>query len=297
MRLISRLAGSLLTVTCLLIGAPSHAAGSADIKAVRYPAWVENGERKTPLVPGMQIKPSDIVVSGEDARILFSLPDGSEMRLGQKARLSIGRIEASKTPSGTDLDMGLSLLAGHFRYASNALGKLTGKRKLELRLTTATIGIRGTDYWAMTDQEHDAVCLFEGAVDVQTQEKEAIALDKPTAFWVRYFDKPTQPPGNASAAQLAEFLGWVELAPGSGVAIGNGRWRLIAGAEKTADTAQALGKSLREQGFPARVSKSSGLHEVRIDRFATRADAEAQLKKLEAHGGLLGSEPKVVLTR
>ena len=297
MRLVSRLAGLLLTVPCLLIGAVSHAAGTADIKAVRYPAWVENGDRKTPLVPGMQIKPTDTVVSGEDARILFNLPDGSEMRLGQNARLSVGRIEASKTPGGMDLEMGLSLLAGHFRYASSALSKLTGKRKMDLKLSTATIGIRGTDYWAMTDKEHDAVCLFEGAVDVQTQEKDAIALDKPTAFWVRYFDKPTQPPGNATAAQLAQFLGWVELAPGSGVAIAGGRWRLVAGAEKTTDVAGLLGKALREQGYPASVSKRFGLHEVHIDHLATRADAEALLKQLQSRSGLLGSEPKVVLTR
>ena len=295
MRMLPRCSG-ILFAACLLASTQAQAS-SIEVKAVRYPAWVENGGRKTPLQPGMQARASDVVASGEDARILFSLADGSEVRLGQNARLSIGRIDIVQTGGGVDLDMGLSLLAGHFRYAATTLSKLTNRRKLDLQLSTSTIGIRGTDYWAMTDKEHDAVCLFEGAVEVQTQEKESITLDQPTAFWIRYFDKPAQAPGNATAAQLAQFLGWVELAPGSGVAIADGRWRLIAGVEKNRAAAAALSKDLRERGYPALVVKRTGQYEVRLDKFASRADAEAQMKKLQAQSGLLGSEPKVVLTR
>lgn len=295
MRMLPRCARALLAV-CLLASIPAQA-GSIEAKAVRYPAWVEHGERRTPLQPGMHLRAADVVASGPDARVLLSLPDGSEIRLGQHARLSIDRVDVAQAAGGVDLNMGLALLTGHFRYAASTLAKLTNRRKLDLKLSTATIGIRGTDYWAMTDKEHDAVCLFEGAVDVQTQEQESILLDKPTAFWLRYFDKPAQPPGNASAAQLAQFLGWVELAPGSGVAIADGRWRLIAGAEKNRQDAEALSKGLREQGYPAVLVKHAGLHEVRLNKFATRADAEALLKKLQTQAGLLGSEPRVLLTR
>lgn len=295
MRMLSRCAGMLFAV--YLLASAQAQASSIEVKAVRYPAWVENGDRKTPLQPGMQARASDLVATGEDARILFSLADGSEVRLGQNARLRIGRIDIVHAGGGVDLDMGLSLLVGHFRYAATTLSKLANRRKLDLQLSTSTIGIRGTDYWAMTDKEHDAVCLFEGAVEVQTQEKENITLDQPTAFWIRYFDKPAQAPGNATAAQLAQFLGWVELAPGSGVAIADGRWRLIVGAEKKRADAVALSKGLRAQGYPTVVVKRTGEYEVRLDKFASRADAEAQLKKLQAQGGMLGNEPRVVLTR
>jgi len=287
---------SVLFAVHLLAGAAAYAA-SIEVKAVRYPAWVENGGRKTPLQPGMHARTGDLVSSGEDARILFRLADGSEVRLGQNARLAVRHIDVARAGGGVDLDMGLALLEGHFRYAATTLSKLNNRRKLDLKLSTSTIGIRGTDYWAMTDKEHDAVCLFEGAVEVLTQEQERITLDQPTAFWIRYFGKPAQTPGNATAAQLAQFLGWVELAPGSGVAIADGRWRLLAGAEKKRSDAVALSKRLRERGYPALVVKHAGLHEVRLDKFASRADAEALLKKLQAQGDLLGSEPKAVLTR
>jgi hypothetical protein len=297
MSLAHRFVSLLLITASLSFSALLYAANTAEVKAIRYPAWTEVAGQKIPLSPGMLVRPGEQIVSGDDARVLFGLPDGSEMKLGQKASLRISRLETSSVPGGTDMDMGLSLLAGKFRYAAGAIAKLTGKRKVDLKLSTATIGIRGTDYWAMTDKEHDAVCLFEGKVEVLTQEQESVALDKPTAFWVRFFDKPAQAPGNATAAELAQFLGWVEIAPGTGVAVEGGRWRLIAGAEQTVREAQSLSKALQEQGYPALVAKSYGLYEVRINELATRADAEALLKKLQTAGNLLGSEPKVVVTR
>jgi hypothetical protein len=297
-RSINRVLRGLLAVSFLLLSSAIHAApNGADVKAIRYPAWIEQNGQKIPLAPGMAIHAADAVVSGDDARVLFELPDGSEMKLGQKARFSISKLATTSVPGGVNMDVGLSLLVGRFRYATSAISKLTSKRNVTLKLSTATIGIRGTDFWAMTDKERDAACLFEGKIEVATAEQEIVPLDKPTAFWNHYFDKPPQPAGNATAEELAQFLGWVEIAPGTGVAVQGGRWRLIAGAEKNAGDAQALGKALREQGYPAIIMKNYGLHEVRINQFATRADAEAQLKKLQALPGLVGNDPKIIVTR
>lgn len=290
----------LLAFNLILLFSPLlHAAGlsGAEVKAVRYPVWLESAEQKTPLTPGMRVRAADTIVTGKEARLLLTLPDGSEIKLGQLARLEINRLESKQRADGLDMQAALNLLQGHFRYVAGALTKLTSKRQLDLRLSTATIGIRGTDYWAMRDEQHDAVCLFEGAVDVRTQDQGVIALEQPSAFWVRYFDQPAQAPGNASAAQLAQFLGWIEVAPGSGVAIHNGRWRLLAGIEARVADARALKQVLYALGYPASVVKSGSNYEVQIDHFASRADAEAQLKRLQAEGGLLGTNPKVMLAR
>lgn len=268
-----------------------------EVKAVRYPAWIEQGTQIVPVQPGTQLRPGDVLASGDDARVLMVMPDGSEMKLGQKARFSITHLESTEVPGGTHIEAALNLMAGRFRYATTALSKLTGKRSMELKVSTATIGIRGTDFWALTDNERDAVCLFEGKVDVLTQEQEVVTLDKPTAFWNRYFDKPAQAAGNASAEELVQFLGWVEIAPGTGVAVNNGRWRLLAGNEKTAAQAHALATVLRTKGYPAVVVRNYGLYEVRLNQLATRADASALQKKLEAQSGLLGTDPKIVVTR
>ena len=52
------------------------------------------------------------------------------------------------------------------------------------------MGIRGTDFWSMTDAEHDAVCLFEVHVAVQRDARPDIALTQPGAFWVTYTGQP-----------------------------------------------------------------------------------------------------------
>ena len=164
-------------------------------------------------------------------------------------------------------------------------------------MSTATIGVRGTDYWAMTDAAHDAVCVFDGKVEVATQDQGLINLDQPTAFWARFFDKPAQPAGNATPAELARFIASVEPVPGNGVAIVNGRWRVIAAETDKLGEARDLTTKLRDAGYPAEVAKNRGKYEVRINLFATRADAEASLKRLSAESGLTGTEAKVVAAR
>lgn len=85
----------------------------------------------------------------------------------------------------------LRLIAGVFRYATDYTSKALGnRRELNLKLSTATVGIRGTDFWSMTDAEHDAVCLFEVHVAVQRDARPDIALTEPGAFWVTYTGQP-----------------------------------------------------------------------------------------------------------
>ena len=59
----------------------------------------------------------------------------------------------------------LKLLDGFFRFATTAVAKAVGDRTINVTLRTATVGIRGTDFWSMTDEEHDAACIFQGRID------------------------------------------------------------------------------------------------------------------------------------
>lgn len=291
---------SLVTVCSLLLLAAPHAqaaAPAASIAAVQYPAWLERNGQREPLAPGDTVRTNDSLISGPNARILVILRDGSEIRLGGGSQFLLEKLQVSSSPAGTDVNASLKLLQGFFRYTSSALGKLSGKRKIDLQVKTATIGIRGTDYWAMTDAEHDAVCVFEGKVEVATQDQGAILLDQPTAFWARHFAQAPAPAGIASPPELARFIASVEPGAGSGVAIIDGRWRVVAAAETALATAREISKTLRQAGYPALIVKADGRHEVRINAFATRADAEAVLKVLGSQPGLSGSNAKVIATR
>ena len=291
-----RFARLLIASLVLATASLAHAA-SADVQAVQYPAWLERNGQKTPLSPGDGLRGGDIVLGGDDSRILLGMTDGAQIKLGGNSRFTIEKLNIQTRAGNTTVDAGFKLAEGFFRYSSSVLGKLSGKRSIDLTVRTATIGIRGTDYWAMTDVEHDAVCVFDGKVEVATKDQGTISLDQPTAFWARFFDKPAAPAGNATPAQLAKFIASVEPTPGNGVAIVNGRWRVLAGELDKQGEARDLAARLREAGYPAEVAKSQGKHEVRINFFATRADAEAALKRLNAQNGLSGNAAKVVAAR
>lgn len=292
-----RRALSLTVLTAVSLFLSPAQAADITVKAVQYPAWVEKDAQKIPLTPGMSLKPQEVVASGKQARVLLTLPDGSEIKLGETSRFKASSLQAKAGAGTNNMEASLQLLTGSFRFATTTLAKLSGQRKVDVQLASATIGLRGTDYWAMVDAEHEAVCLFEGKVEVAHPEQGLIPLDQPTAFWVRYFSKPPQAPGNATAEELKKFLGWVEMQPGNGVAVEKGRWRVVVAAESAAAEAQAINGRLREQGYPSALVKSYGLNEVRISDLATRADAESLLKRLTATPGLTGANSKIVATR
>lgn len=291
-----RFARLLLAGLVLATASLAHAA-SANVQAVQYPAWLERNGQKTPLSPGDGLRGGDILLGGTDSRILIGMSDGAQIKLGGNSRFTIEKLSIQSRAGNTAVDAAFKLAEGFFRYSSSVLGKLSGKRNIDLTVRTATIGIRGTDYWAMTDVEHDAVCVFDGKVEVATKDQGTISLDQPTAFWARFFDKPAAPAGNATPAQLAKFIASVEPEPGKGVAIVNGRWRVLAAELDKQGEARDLATRLREAGYPAEVAKSQGKHEVRINFFATRADAETALKRLGMQAGLSGDGAKVVAAR
>jgi hypothetical protein len=156
------------------------------------------------------------------------MAEGSLVRLGEKTRLGVQRLEVNNADGRIAVRSELKLFDGFFRFATSAVAKVAGQREIDVSLRTATIGIRGTDFWSMTDAEHDAACLFEGNIALATRDQGALTLDKPTAFWARFFNQPVKPVGNATPDELAKFLTSTELSPGKGVAVMGGRWRVVA---------------------------------------------------------------------
>jgi cell division septation protein DedD len=144
----------------------------------------------------------------------------------------------------------------------------------------------------MTDDKHDATCLFEGKLDLNTRDQGALTLDKPTAFWVRLFDQPVKPVGNATPDELKKFLTSTEVQPGQGVAVVGGRWRVVAATLDRGALAAALQWRLRDAGYPALTQAitvgGQSVHEVRINQLATRDDADAILKKIESMDAVQG---------
>lgn len=268
--------------------AGSQAASGLVVEAVQMPAWTGRDGQRRPLSPGDTVSTAQEVETAAAAGLLLKLPEGSLVRLGEKTRLGVQRFEVNAADGRTAVRSELKLFDGFFRFATSAVAKVAGQRQIDVTLRTATIGVRGTDFWSMTDAEHDAACLFEGKVDLATRDQGALVLDKPTAFWARFFSQPVKPVGNATPDELAKFLKSTELEPGKGVAVVGGRWRVVAAAPGSDAAAKALANTLRSQGYPAVVRAKGKVHEVRINSFATRDDAAAILQKIAGVDGVRG---------
>lgn len=248
------------------------------VEAVQLPAWVTHAGKREPLAPGVTVTTAHVLETGAGAAAVLRLPEQSVIRLGEKTRLEVLQWQAAMGEDGLAVQSRLKLAAGFFRYVGGAVSSLLGKREIGLELQGAAIGIRGTDFWSMTDGEHDAACLFEGRIEIATRDQGTLVLDRPTAFWARFFKQGPQPIGNATPEQLATFIGSTEIKPGSGVAVVGGRWRIVYGALSSAAAAQLISR-LREAGYPAELGEVDAVH---LNNFASRQDAQAVLERLAA---------------
>ncbi len=282
-------AGVLAVGTGAQAAAPARTVRQYVVEAVQMPAWTEQDGRRHPLTAGDGVSNAQVVETAARAGLVLLMPEGSRINLGEKTRLGIERLMVDADDGRIAVRSDLKLFDGFFRFATSAVSRVVGRRDVNLSLRTITAGIRGTDFWSMTDAVHDAVCLFEGRVDLATPDQGALTLAQPSAFWARFFDQPARPVGIATPEQLATFIGSSALQPGTGVAVLGGAWQVTALV--SADSRQAIGLAgrLREAGYPAQL-RSRGLnHDVYIAQLATREDAQAVLEQVQALSGIPGS--------
>jgi hypothetical protein len=277
----------------------AHAAAShAVVEAVQLPAWVERNGQRRAAEPGAQLRAQDKAVTADGSRMLLRMEDRSVIKLGEQTEFLIQSIDTRResTNASSEQRSAFKLITGVFRYATDYTSKALGnRRELNLELATATVGIRGTDFWAMTDAAHDAVCVFEGKVAVERAAHPQISLDKPGAFWVVFTGQPEKPAGQATPDQLAKFIGQAEMQPGSGIVLQGGRWRTVAATLSSVVEAAGLRTRLQAAGYPADMVARDGRHEVRINQLATREDAEAVLRRLQSNSALGVTAGRVAL--
>lgn len=264
------------------------------VEAVQLPAWVErNGDRRA-AEPGQRLRAGDIAVTASGSRAVLRLSDSSLVKLGEATELAVQALDARRRDGQDQMTGKFRLITGVFRYATDYRSKALGvSRNVSLQTATATVGVRGTDFWAMSDAEHDAVCVFEGAVAVQRDGRDTVALNQPGAFWVVFTGQPEKPAGQATPAQLSKFIAQGDLQPGSGVLVQGGTWRTVAATFPRLAEAEALRQRLQKAGYPASVSNTVRGHEVHVPQAATRQDAEAVLRKLQADPTLGAGQGRV----
>lgn len=242
----------MLALIAASAGARIAGARTLSVEAVVSPAWVEHaGGDREPLVPGAVLQDGDKVLTGNGARALLRMAEGSAIKLGENASLGVDRLADKGSGAGRVVSGALNVVQGAFRFTTRLFGSPRASRDLNIRIATVTAGIRGTDIWGKSSADRDVVCLIEGRVYVQHQEQ-AFTMQDPLSFFIAGRDGSRQPVAPVPEAQLREWSTETEIARASGASRRGGRHRVVINAVDNG-AATTLAVKLRGEGYPARV--------------------------------------------
>jgi hypothetical protein len=277
-------------LACNAQAAPGDATAlpAAKVEGVQLPAWVEraNGS-KFPLSPGLSLGSQDKVITGQNARLLLRLADGSTIKLGEQAQLKFNNAEATRKNEEVTLRAALNVVVGAFRFTTDALNKLRSKREVDIRISTVTAGIRGTDLWGAQRPDREIVCLIEGKISVDralNNSTESVTLDQPMQFYVALKDKPANPVGNVSLEQLGLWSLETEYEVDAPVISSTGPYKVVFLETESTREAFKVFDALRAAGYPATVvpkpGKTQHSYVVQLTGLESDEAANALLERL-----------------
>jgi hypothetical protein len=258
--------GFSLTFLAALLVAPV-AAATMSVEGAVSPAWVERGgtTERVPLEVGMTLQNQDRVVTGTGSRALLRLADGSAVKLGENAVLSLdGLAERQGDRARRLVTASLDVARGAFRFTTGIFSRQAFDRDVRIRVATVTAGIRGTDLWGKSDNERDLVCLLEGRISVSHAQTGEITMSEPLAFFVAPRAQAPLPVAKADTAQMMEWAAETELDTVAGGARRGGRFSVQVSTAPDQQAALRDYDVVRRAGYPAVIQpvKSEGCRAI-----------------------------------
>ena len=266
----------------------------AVVDSVQMPAWVERDGQRAPLEPGKLLRNRDRVITGEEARVVIAMGEGSAVRLGENAQLELNALGRRENRVFT---AALDVARGAFRLTTGVFSRRPHARAFNVRVATITAGIRGTDLWGSSDATRDLVCLLEGRITVLHPLDEAREMSDPLSFYVAPKGLAPKPIDRVDASQVEVWAAQTAIQDGSGYARRGGQWNLELALAETPEEALALYDRARAAGYAVRVKplKNEGgdfRYSIRVRNLASKVEAVMLSGKV---AGVLGLESPRVL--
>ena len=277
---------TLLTLLTLLSATAAHARTFV-VEAVVSPAWVERAGKREPLTVGLVLNDNDKVITGERARVLLRMSEGSAVKLGENATLGLSGIAEKKAPDNSPLvSASLDVLKGAFRFTTGVFGNPRVMRDIGVKFSTITAGVRGTDLWGRSSGTDDVVCLLEGKITVRHDNKEIAMNEALQTFVVPRNEKP-RPLAKVSQQQSDEWSRETEIIGGQGAVRAGGKVRLEFLRTADENLARDLETRLKAAGYPAvidpvRSAQGAAQYAVSVLGIATNKDRDALLARLKS---------------
>ena len=179
------ISGGLPTGTALAQGLfgsqPKKLAADRSIYRIRGTASV-NGKAATLQT---RVLPGDVVETGKDSEVIFAV-GGHSMILRSEGRIEI----EGRQDSGSSIISALRMLTGKLLSVSR-------RSRIRFRTGAATIGIRGTGWYAEADPEQTYFCTCYGTSDIassaDSQSRETVVSE--------YHDRPVYVLAEAPSGQ------------------------------------------------------------------------------------------------
>lgn len=241
------------------------AAPYAVVDAVQSPAWLERDGQRSPLVPGMALSNRDRIETGANARAIVQLADGSAVKVGEKAMVSLNALGRR---DGGVFTAAIDVATGAFRLTTDALRKLQGKRAINVRVGAVTAGIRGTDIWGRSEEERDFVCLLEGHIVVTHASGQAAELTEPLQYFGAERNFDPGPVAKVTQEQANKWAAMTDPQPGFGTVRQGGKWGVLLASTETSEDALALYDRFRSAGVHVRVLPQKSGEGMRYELLA-----------------------------
>lgn len=276
-----------LGLLLMLLAMPAHAEMDAQVQAVQMPAWLQRGDTTRPLRVGQALQNGDRLITGTNARIYVRTADGSTVKLGEKASLTLDGLAQSKQEE-TLFRAVLNVAKGAFRFTTASIAKLKG-RDVTVKVAGATVGIRGTDVWGKDGEEMGVVCLIEGKISVVGADDNEFVMDQPLSFYKMPKGAAPLPVGPVDAEQLGKWATETDIAqPATQI---GGKWKVDLLTAPDQASALAAYDQWRDVGYDVQlkpVAQEGGwVYVLQIGQLPSRTQAEQFATQIK---GNLGAE-------
>ena len=210
-RLVTRALGAVSVVIGLALAIAAAPALSAEpagkVARVKGDAVAESGGKVRKLAEGAEIFVGDVLKTGKDTRLELAMIDEARLTLGDNSRLKIKTYlfdEARNAGKGS-----VKVIAGVFRVVSGKLGKVAGA-PFQVTTQTATLGIRGTEFWGEQEKNDLLVApLGGGGIFLETRAGRVDISEAGMATRITTANKPPSAPFKLTEAQIQAALATV----------------------------------------------------------------------------------------
>lgn len=243
-----------ISLVLLFFSLNSHALVIGSAQKFQMPAWVDRQGIKSALTVGDDVLAGDVIITGNNARVLLHINDGSDIKIGAESKFGF---ESASKPKVSDVFTGsFRLVTGAFRYTTNKL-RDQSKRNIDINVGVISVGIRGTDVWGKSGATEDTVVLIEGDVEITKPFGSAQRLNTPLTHVVSPKKLPLSQPIPVIMDNLKAWAFETELQTGKGIVENGGKYKLHLGAYKTRSSARKLIEKLSSKGYSAIVKEYS----------------------------------------